>query len=122
MQSLPVSKAQHFCNVDFETEMAFIAVTGVRENEQIVGSSMYVMDHATNLAEVAFMIRPEWQSVGLGRALQGRLAEYARSKGLRGFTAQILTENDKMISLIKQVSDKIEIKSADGVLDVIALF
>lgn len=102
--------------------MAFIAVTGIRENEQIVGSSMYVKDHATNLAEVAFMIRPEWQSVGLGRALQGRLSEYARSKGLRGFTAQILTEKDKMISLIKQVSDQIEIKSANGVLDVVALF
>jgi acyl-CoA hydrolase/GNAT superfamily N-acetyltransferase len=122
LQSLPVSKAQHFCNVDFETAMAFIAVTGVRENEQIVGSSMYVMDHATNLAEVAFMIRPEWQSVGLGRALQGRLAEYARSKGLRGFTAQILTENDKMIKLIKQVSDKIETKCDAGVLEVTVLF
>jgi acyl-CoA hydrolase len=123
IQSLPVSKAQLFCNVDFETAMAFIAVTGVRENEQIVGSSMYVMDHATNLTEVAFMIRPEWQSVGLGRALQGRLVEYARSKGLRGFTAQILTENAKMISLIKQVSDKIEIKHTGGaVLEVTALF
>jgi len=44
------------------------------------------------------------------------------SKGLRGFTAQILTEKDKMISLIKQVSDQIEIKSANGVLDVVALF
>lgn len=122
LQSLPVSKAQHFCNVDFETAMAFIAVTGARENEQIVGSSMYVMDHATNLAEVAFMIRPEWQSVGLGRALQGRLAEYARSKGLRGFTAQVLMENEKMIKLIKQVSDKIETKCDAGVLEVTALF
>ena len=122
LQSLPVSKAQHFCNVDYETAMAFIAITGVRENEQIVGSSMYVMDHATNLAEVAFMIRPEWQSVGLGRALQYRLAEYARSKGLRGLVAQILIENDKMIKLIKQVSDKLNIKCADGVFDVTALF
>jgi len=122
MKSLPVSQAQRFCNMDYEAEMAFIAVTGVRENEQIVGSCMYVKDHAANLAEVAFMIRPEWQSVGLGRALQGRLSEYAHSKGLRGFTAQILMENDKMISLIKQISNQIEIKSADDVLDVVALF
>jgi GNAT superfamily N-acetyltransferase len=122
LQSLPVSKAEHFCNVDFAMEMAFIAVSGGRENEQIVGSSMYVMDHSTNLAEVAFMIRPEWQSVGLGRALQSRLTEYARSKGLRGLTAQILTGNSKMIMLIKQVSAKIEIKSDDGVMDVTALF
>jgi acyl-CoA hydrolase/RimJ/RimL family protein N-acetyltransferase len=122
MKSLPVSEAQHFCNVDYESEMAFIAVTGMRENEQIVGSSIYVRDHSTNLAEVAFMIRPEWQSVGLGRALQDRLAEYARSKGLRGFTAQILTENDKMKTLIKRVSDKIEIHAIADVLEVTVLF
>lgn len=122
LSSMPVSQAQRFCNMDYETEMAFIAVTGARENEQIVGSSMYVMDQSTNLAEVAFMIRPEWQSVGLGRALQGRMAEYARSKGLRGFTAEILAGNSKMISLIKQVSDKIDIKSADGVFEVTVIF
>jgi acyl-CoA hydrolase/GNAT superfamily N-acetyltransferase len=122
LQSLPVSQAQHFCNVDYETAMAFIAVMGVRENEQIIGSSMYVMDHATNLAEVAFMIRPEWQKVGLGRALQNRLVEYAKSKGLRGFTAQILIENDKMISLIKKVSDKIQSKCDSGVYEITALF
>ncbi len=122
MRKLPVSDAEHFCNVDFESEMAFIAVIGERESEQIVGSSMYVMDHATGLAEVAFMILPEWQGMGLGRALQNRLVEYAHSKGLRGFTAQILTENSKMITLIKQVSDKIEIRTTSGVFEVIAQF
>ena len=122
LQSLPVSKAQHFCNVDYETTMAFIAVTGARENEQIVGSSMYVIDHGTNLAEVAFMIRPEWQKVGLGQALQIRLVEYAKTKGLRGFTASILMENDKMISLIKRISDKINFRTSEGILEVVALF
>ena len=122
MQSLPVSKAQIFCNVDYETAMAFIAITGERENEQIIGSSMYVIDQATNLAEVAFMIRPEWQSVGLGQALQNRLVEYAKSKGLRGLTAEILIENDKMISLIKRISDKMNVRTSGGVMEVVALF
>lgn len=122
LHSLPISKAQYLCNIDYEKDMAFIAVTGARENEQIVGSSMYALDQSTNLAEVAYMIRPEWQSVGLGRALQSRLAEYARGKGLHGFTAQILTGNIKMISLIKQVSANIKIGIDDGIFEVTALF
>lgn len=122
MRSMSFSQAQYLCNIDYATEMAFIAVIGTRENEQIVGSAIYAMDQTSNLAEVAFMILPQWQSVGLGRALQSRLTEYARSKGLRGFTAQILMGNTKMISLIKQVSDKIEIKAEEGILEITALF
>ena len=101
LSSLPVTKAEHLCNVDYENEMAFVAVSGERENEQLAGSSCYSVDPETNMAEVAFMIRPEWQSMGLGRALQQRMVEYAVSRGIRGFTADILEENKKMLTLIR---------------------
>ena len=82
--------------------MAFIAIAGERENEEIVGSACFSVDPEINMAEVAYMIRPDWQSVGLGKALQQRMTEYARSKGLRGFTADILAENQKMLALINK--------------------
>jgi acyl-CoA hydrolase/RimJ/RimL family protein N-acetyltransferase len=105
LSSLPVSNAQHLCNVDYETEMAFVALAGDRENEQIVGSACYSVDPDVNMAEVAYMIRPEWHSLGLGKALQTRMVEYARSKGIRGFTADILEENEKMLSLIRMAGN-----------------
>lgn len=122
MRSLSVSEALRFCNTDFENDMAFIAVSGENENEKIAGSSLYVVDPETNLAEVAYMIRPEWQGTGLGTALQNRMAEYARSKGLRGFTAQILPENKKMLALIKRVSNQVTTRYADGCFEVKAIF
>lgn len=94
--------AQHLCNVDCENEMAFTAVVGERENEKVIGSSCYFVDPADNLAEVAYMIRPEWQKCGLGSALQQRMNEYAKSKGLRGFKANILAENEKMQKVIRK--------------------
>jgi RimJ/RimL family protein N-acetyltransferase len=102
LSSLPVTEAEHLCNVDYENEMAFIAIAGERENEEIVGSACFSVDPEINMAEVAYMIRPDWQSVGLGKALQQRMTEYARSKGLRGFTADILAENQKMLALINK--------------------
>jgi L-amino acid N-acyltransferase YncA len=48
------------------------------------------------------MIRPEWKGGGLGSALQQRMVEYAKSKGLRGFTADILSENKAMLTLAKK--------------------
>ena len=85
MRSLSYKELQTLCNVNHETEVAFLAVTGPRENEVVVGSGCYFLNPTTNLAEVAFMVAPEWQGAGLGTALQSRLQEYAVSRGVRGF-------------------------------------
>jgi RimJ/RimL family protein N-acetyltransferase len=121
LASLPVTKAEHLCNVNYENEMAFVAIAGERENQRFVGSSCYSVDPSTNMAEVAYMIRPEWQSMGLGRALQQRMVEYALSKGVRGFTADILEENKKMISLIK-AAGKVTMKQIFNEYRVTVLF
>ena len=89
MRSLSFKELQTLCNVNHETEVAFLAVTGPRENEVVVGSGCYFLNPTTNLAEVAFMVAPEWQGAGLGTALQDRLQEYAVSRGVRGFVAEI---------------------------------
>ena len=102
LASLTEKMAQHLCNVDYKHEMAFMAVIGERENEKIIGSSCYFVDCDDSLGEVAYMIRPEWQKFGLGTALQERMTEYAKSKGVRGFKATILAENEKMQKVIRK--------------------
>jgi hypothetical protein len=61
LKSLSVSKAEHLCNVDYENEMAFVVTHGPKENQKIVGSAFYAVDHSKNLADVAYMILHEWQ-------------------------------------------------------------
>src|SRR5499433_528497 len=97
VRSLTYPELQTLCNVNHETEVAFLAVTGPRENEEIVGSACYFLSPTTNLAEVAFMVSPEWQGAGLGTALQARLQEYAMSRGVHGFVAEILPRNASML-------------------------
>lgn len=122
LKSLSVSKAEHLCNVDYENEMAFMAVSGEREKDFIVGSSCYYVDPSTNLADVAYMILPEWQGVGLGTALQQRMIEYAKSKKLRGFKADILAENVKMLRLAQGGLPNVSISKSDSDYEVIMLF
>jgi len=121
LDSLTEQKAQYLCNVDYENEMAFTAVTGERENEKVIGSSCYFVDHTDNLADVAYMIRPEWQKCGLGSALQQRMAEYAKSRGLRGFKANILAENIKMQQVMKK-GDKVTFSRYGNEFEVVSLF
>jgi acyl-CoA hydrolase/RimJ/RimL family protein N-acetyltransferase len=95
MPSLSASEAQFMCNVNYDTGMAFLAVAGPRENERIVGSSCYVVNLSTNTAEVAYMIRSEWQCMGIGKVLQERMKQYAKARGILGFTGEMLTGNQR---------------------------
>lgn len=99
VRSLSYQDLQTLCNVNHETQVAFLAVTGPRENEVVVGSGCYFLNATTNLAEVAYMVAPDWQGQGLGTALQTRLQEYAMARGVKGFIAEILANNARMVRL-----------------------
>jgi len=122
LSSLSTPVAEHLCNVDYENEMAFVAVAGEREKNFIVGSSCYGVDLSTNLAEVAYMILPAWQGVGLGTALQQRMIEFAKTKGLRGFKAIILSENEKMLKLANNGFSEVLTKTSYDKCEVTMLF
>ena len=122
VRSLSYPELQTLCNVNHETEVAFLAVTGPRENEEIVGSACYFLNPTTNLAEVAFMVAPEFQGAGLGTALQARLQEYAMSRGVRGFVSEILPRNTSMLRLAARAQGTITTSRDEDVVHVTALF
>jgi len=121
LSNLPISTAQQICNVDYEREMAYVAVLGSHEQGEIVGTSGFALDPMDNLAEVAYMIRPDFQGKGLGSALQNRMVAYARNKGLRGLKADILAENRKMLKLIQKLPN-LRMSHKFGVVEVTILF
>jgi acyl-CoA hydrolase len=122
VRSLSNQDAQRLCNLNFETEVGFVAATGPRESPQIVGQACYFVDPSTNLAETAFIVSPEWQGCGLGTALQARMAVDAQRRGVRGFVAEILATNDSMIRLAKSGSTQVSTESAGSTVRVTALF
>jgi acyl-CoA hydrolase/RimJ/RimL family protein N-acetyltransferase len=121
VSALSYEEAQRLCTVDFEKDVAFVAVVGPRENEEIVGTGAYFLNLSTNLAEVAYMVVPEWQGLGLGAELQQRLKEFATNRSVRGFVAEFLKVNTAMLNLAKRLGN-IEIKTEDDVYIVTLLF
>jgi len=102
--------------------VAFLAVTGPRENEEIIGSACYWLSPTTNLAEVALMVSPGFQGAGLGIALQACLQEYAMSRNVRGFVFEILPRNTSMLRLAARVQGTITTSRDDDIVHVTALF
>ena len=68
--------------------------------EHLVGHAMYVVTEPTR-AEVAFTIAPEYQSQGLGTLLLGQLAEAAAAVGITTFEATMLSENRRMLEVLR---------------------
>lgn len=122
VQALSSKDVQRLCNYSYENEVGFVAVTGPREHEVIVGQACYFVNPSTNLAETAFLVDPGWQGSGLGSALQQRLTEHGKTRGLRGFIAEILPENAKMIALARRCSENIKIERDEDTVHVTMLF
>ncbi len=122
VRALSGSDVQRLCNVNFENEVAFVAVTGTRENPHIVAQSCYFIDPSTNLAETAFMVSPAWQGCGLGAAMQKRMAEHAAARGVRGFVAEIMATNAHMIRLGSRGSERVTVEPNGTTVRVTALF
>jgi len=122
VRSLSYQELQTLCNVNHETDVAFLAVIGPRENEKIVGSACYFLSPTTNLAEVAFMVAPEFQGAGLGTALQACLQEYAMRRNVRGFVFEILPRNASMLRLAARAQGTITTSRDNDTVHVTALF
>jgi RimJ/RimL family protein N-acetyltransferase len=122
LKSMTLQEAERYCNVNYDTAVAFLAVVGDREGEEVVGSACYFVNPSTNMAEVAYMILPQWQGTGLGSALQQRLIEYARQRGLLGFTAEILASNTRMLRLAKKACDHVSVERDGDTVEVTMRF
>jgi acyl-CoA hydrolase/GNAT superfamily N-acetyltransferase len=114
--------AEHFTSVSYYREMAFAAVVGDAENERIIATSSYYLDLSTRLADVAYIVDPDWQGKGLGTAMHLRTVSYAMDNGVRGFTADVLDENEAMITVFRRGPGELHTRTRYGVSELELLF
>jgi acetyltransferase len=87
------------CHLDYDREMALVAVSGDGEEAKILGVSRYYLHPESGDAEFALVIRESVQRQGLGRHLLGRLIDIARERGVKRLVGLVLRENGPMLAL-----------------------
>lgn len=118
MKVFPHRNTQGMCNIDYEHEMAIVGVTGDIGNETVLALGRYILDQKTNMAEVDFAVRAEWQRRGIGTFLLHYLCEIAKSKGISGFMAYVLASNRSMLAVFHKVGYCIHSHFEEGIHEI----
>ncbi|REE03310.1 GNAT family N-acetyltransferase [Citricoccus nitrophenolicus] len=112
--SLSRKELERFTHVDYRDRVAFVALRG----EEILGVGRYDRLDDPLEAEVAFNISDASQGKGIGSILMEHLAVAARENGIRRFTAEVLPENRKMLSVFQDTGFEVSRHFDDGVVAV----
>jgi GNAT superfamily N-acetyltransferase len=91
----------HWATIDYRQNISLIGVVQNRGNKEIIAIGTYAkMDE--KWAEVAFVVREDYQGHGIAGYLIKELEKIAAANGFAGFFATTLPENKAMINLCKK--------------------
>ena len=110
----PRHERQSVVNVDYQETMSIAVTDELAPYEQLIGLGEWVLDPATNLAEVAFLVRDDWQNRGVGSRLLDYLMELAMERGVRGLSAEVLVTNRTMLDLFQQSRHPVHTRLSEG--------
>ncbi len=99
---MPHKSLQQFCTIDYDRDMTLVASMNEGEVETIVGMAMYALNPQTGLAEAAFVVADDYQGRQIGSMLMKRLTEIAVARGIKGFTADVLSDNVRMLRVFQK--------------------
>jgi acetyltransferase len=84
------------CFIDYDREMALVAEYTENGARRLAGIARIIRAHASNSAEVAFLVADKFQHRGLGTYLLESAIRFAREEGIATLEASTLSENFNM--------------------------
>lgn len=92
---------------------------------EIIGVARYaapaeagVGEEAFRAAEAAVVVKDRWQRRGLGTMLLQRLADYARSHGIKVFHATVHQANNQILYFVRRSGLSTESRVDDGLWEI----
>jgi RimJ/RimL family protein N-acetyltransferase len=106
-RDMPHSRLQEFVSVDFSHDMVIVALLSHDERETVIGLAQYSINDRDHNAELALVVRDDYQGQGVGKVLHSYMSYLAKRSGLVGFTAEVLEDNLPALGLIKKMGFRI---------------
>ncbi|MGZ8135999.1 MAG: bifunctional acetate--CoA ligase family protein/GNAT family N-acetyltransferase [Methylococcaceae bacterium] len=108
LQELTPEMLVRFTQIDYDREMAFVAVTDDENMPRELGVGRYMKNPDGHSVEFALVVADDCQCLGIGSRIMKTLMKTAKDKGLSFFEAEVLVANAPMLSLVKKLGFTIE--------------
>lgn len=117
MTELPPSMLSRLTLIDYDREMALVAIHRERkagdngeivESERVVGVSRYITNPDKSSCEFSLVVADDFNGKGLGSRLMLSIMEEARDKGLAEIEGLVLANNPGMLKLMKGLGFQIK--------------
>ena len=118
LAELPPAMLARFTLIDYDREMALVAVQQervvdeegeVHVKERLLGVSRYVTNPDRSTCEFALVVADDMAGQGLGSRLMLSIMEVARDKGLEQIEGLVLANNPNMLKLMRRLGFEIRL-------------
>ena len=112
LAELPPAMLARFTLIDYDREMALVAVQkerradadgGIVETERIIGVSRYVTRPDQTSCEFSLVVADDCSGKGLGARLMESIMDVARDRGLTEIVGFVLVSNERMLALMRKL-------------------
>jgi acetyltransferase len=107
VRELPEADLAHLTQIDYERDMAFVAVAGDAGAEEILGVARACADPDNDAAEFAVLVRSDLKGQGLGTLLMHKLIGYCRRRAIRELWGNVLNDNTAMLHLCQSLGFRV---------------
>ena len=106
-----------FTDTDYVSRVGLVAELG----GEVIAAGTYhrSVTGDTDAAEVAFVVEDSQQGRGLGSILLEHLAAAAQERGIRRFTAEVLSENRQMVRVFIDAGYQVTREYGSGIVDLV---
>ena len=118
LQKLRHSQMARLTQIDYDREMAFVAVYEKDGESETLGVVRTVTDPNNESAEFAILLGTGLKGTGLSVKLMSKMIDYCRSRGTTVMTGQILADNYRMLGLARKIGFTLTPVPGEGIVEV----
>ena len=104
---------KHWSSVDYRNNMSIIGLVQKEGHKEIIAIGTYAYNRE-QVAEIAFVVREDYQGMGIASYLLAVLEQIAKENNYTRFLASVLRENSAMIQVFKKRYPNLKISAQSG--------
>jgi len=103
LKSLPPDMLSRFTQIDYDRDMALVALDDTQPEEKALGIARLMTKPGGTDPEFAVVVGDPWQGKGVGATLMERLIVIAKERCMESIRGLVLAENTHMLALARRL-------------------